>query len=391
MEEITTNETDVIQTSSSATSTTLSQTFIKVKRGLKHVFTWGVLKPVLYGQGLSLLICGTAVSSEYLYRHNVSLPVFQGFLNYVLLCLVYTTMLICKRTEDGKILLFHVLKENWWKYIILAIFDVEANYMVVLAYQYTSLTSVQLLDCFILPVVMVLSYLLLKIRYLPVHYVGVFIALVGVACMVGADVIVGKSSESGSNPALGDVLVLAGAVCYGISNVSMEFIAKRHSAGNVEFLGMYGLFCPIISGIQMAILERQTLAALQWNSTIILLLAAFAVCMFLLYSLMPVVMKLSSATAVNISLLTADLYALFAGLFLFQDKMSALYVVSFITIVCALVIYNSKPPVPRMTEPPIANSHSGSLNSIPNSQSNEDQPLTETKGTCFKSNCVFVN
>lgn len=71
-----------------------------------------------------------------------------------------------------------------------------------------------------------------------------------------------------------------------------------------------------------AILERQALATLEWNTTIILLLVAFGVCMFLLYSLMPVVMKLSSATAVNISLLTADLYALFAGLFLFQDKVS---------------------------------------------------------------------
>lgn len=55
----------------------------------------------------------------------------------------------------------------------------------------------------------------------------------------------------GSNPALGDVLVLAGAVCYGITNVSMEYIAKRHSAGNIEFLGMFGLFCPIVSGIQV--------------------------------------------------------------------------------------------------------------------------------------------
>ena len=42
--------------------------------------------------------------------------------------------------------------------------------------------------------------------------------------------------------------------------------------------------------------------------------------MFLLYSLLPIVMKLSSATTVNISLLTADLYALFAGLFLFNQQ-----------------------------------------------------------------------
>jgi len=74
------------------------------------------------------------------------------------------------------------------------------------------------------------------------------------------------------------------------------------------------------SVLRRAIVERHKLSSVEWSSTIVLLFAAFAVCMFLLYSLMPLVMKLSSATAVNISLLTADLYALFAGLFLFHDQ-----------------------------------------------------------------------
>lgn len=42
--------------------------------------------------------------------------------------------------------------------------------------------------------------------------------------------------------------------------------------------------------------------------------------MFGLYSFMPVVIKKTSATAVNLSLLTADLYSLFCGLFLFHYK-----------------------------------------------------------------------
>ena len=51
----------------------------------------------------------------------------------------------------------------------------------------------QLLDCFILPVVMILSYFALKIRYISVHYIGVVVALAGVGCMVGADVLVGRN------------------------------------------------------------------------------------------------------------------------------------------------------------------------------------------------------
>lgn len=53
-----------------------------------------------------------------------------------------------------------------------------------------------------------------------------------------------------------------------------------------------------------------------------LLFSAFALCMYGLYSCMPIVVKLSSATSVNLSLLTADLFSLFCGIFLFQYNVS---------------------------------------------------------------------
>lgn len=54
-----------------------------------------------------------------------------------------------------------------------------------------------------------------------------------------------------------------------------------------------------------------------------MLFVVYALCMYALYSLMPVVVKLTSATAVNLSLLTADLFSLFCGLFLFGHKVRA--------------------------------------------------------------------
>ena len=39
--------------------------------------------------------------------------------------------------------LWQILKQRWWKYFFLGLADVEANYMIVKAYQYTTLTSVQ--------------------------------------------------------------------------------------------------------------------------------------------------------------------------------------------------------------------------------------------------------
>lgn len=59
-----------------------------------------LLKTVAMGQVLSLLICGTAVSCQYLAEAKVETPMLQSFLNYALLLLVYTTILITRKGQD---------------------------------------------------------------------------------------------------------------------------------------------------------------------------------------------------------------------------------------------------------------------------------------------------
>lgn len=59
-----------------------------------------VLKTIVMGQVLSLLICGTAVSSQYLASAGVETPMLQSFLNYVLLLLIYTTVLSTHKGQD---------------------------------------------------------------------------------------------------------------------------------------------------------------------------------------------------------------------------------------------------------------------------------------------------
>jgi len=302
------------------------------------------LKPIICGQFLSLLICGTSVSSKYIEIEKIDTPVFQNLFNYILLFVVYTSILFMKKTEDGERLLYKIIKESWYKYFFIAIIDVEANYLIVLAYQYTTLTSVQLLDCFVIVVVMLLSWYFLGVRYKIVHFTGLIVSLIGVVCMVVADVLLDDSKEQAPNAALGDVLVLLAACCYGTSNVAMEYVTKSNKHGNIHILGMLGLFCPIICGVQAAILEHEKISSIAVSWKVLGLFAVFTLCMFAIYSCMPLIMKISSATVVNISILTADLFALFVGHFLFHQKFSALYLVSLATIVIALVIYNSKQP-----------------------------------------------
>ncbi|TRZ24800.1 hypothetical protein HGM15179_002298 [Zosterops borbonicus] len=301
--------------------------------------TWHIWKTIILGQLISLFICGTAVTSQYLAeKYQVGTPMLQSFINYVLLLLIYTTMLALRTGSDS---LWQILKKRWWKYIFLGLVDVEANYVIVKAYQYTTLTSVQLLDCFGIPVLMALSWFILRARYRLIHFVAVAICLLGVGAMVGADILSGRNEGEGSDVVIGDVLVLLGASLYAISNVSEEYIVKNLS--RVEFLGMVGLFGTIISGLQLAIVEHRELMRVQWNWEVALLFTVFALCMFALYSFMPVVMKVTSATSVNLGILTSDLYSLFFGLFLFRYKFSGLYILSFVVIIGGFVLYISTP------------------------------------------------
>uniref|UniRef100_A0A1A7WTR3 Solute carrier family 35, member F2 n=1 Tax=Iconisemion striatum TaxID=60296 RepID=A0A1A7WTR3_9TELE len=310
----------------------------------KDIFTKRLLKTIALGQVLSLLICGTAVTCQLLADSKVETPMFQSFLNYALLLLTYTTFL-CTRKGDDNIL--QILRTKWWKYLVMGLADVEANYAVVKAYQFTTLTSIQLLDCFVIPVLMALSWILLKTRYKLVHFVAVMVCLLGVGAMVGADFLAGRDQGSTSDVLLGDSLVLLSAVLYAVSNVCQEHTVKNES--RVEFLGMMGLFGTLISGVQFAVFETHAVKAVKWDRCIILLFGLYVSIMYALYSFMPVVVRMTSATAVNLSLLTADLFSLFCGLFLFHYKFSVLYLISFAVITGGFIMFNV---IPTSSAPP---------------------------------------
>ncbi|KTG06964.1 hypothetical protein cypCar_00039207 [Cyprinus carpio] len=298
----------------------------------KDVLTWQLCKTVAMGQALSILICGTAVTCQYLANAGVETPMLQSFLNYTLLLLTYTLVLAFRRGENN---IVRILKTKWWKYLLMALTDVEANYTVVKAYQYTTLTSIQLLDCFVIPVLMVLSWIFLKTRYRPLHVIAVAVCLLGVGAMVGADLLAGRDQGSSSHVLLGDGLVLVSAALYAVSNVCQEYTVKNLS--RVEFLGMMGLFGTLISGVQIHHLHEIPINVCS------LLFVVYTVCMYGLYSFMPVVVKMTSATAVNLSLLTADLFSLFCGMFLFHYNFSGLYIVSFVVITLGFIMFNIVP------------------------------------------------
>lgn len=86
---------------------------------------------------------------------------------------------------------------------------------------------------------------------------------------------------------------------------------------------------------------------------LVLLILGFATCLFLMYSLTPHMMVLSNATLLNLSLLTSDVFAVLAGVFMFgstvrvqnctcydDSQPSLLYFIAFLIIISGIVLYN---------------------------------------------------
>jgi solute carrier family 35 protein F1/2 len=147
---------------------------------------------------------------------------------------------------------------------------------------------------------------------------------------------------TGSNPFLGDLLCICGTLFYAISNVAQEYLVKNHSV--LEWLGFIGFVGAFVSGIQLCIIDRHTLALIEWEYYSALVLVGFVIALVLFYILMPLVIRISSAAVINLSLLTADIFTFLFGVYLFKFSFSLLYVLSLVIIVVGIFIFNLKSP-----------------------------------------------
>ncbi|XP_019430834.1 PREDICTED: solute carrier family 35 member F1-like [Lupinus angustifolius] len=283
---------------------------------------------VALGQFLSLLITSTGFSSSQLAKKGINAQTSQSFLNYVLLAVAYGSILIYRRKP---------LKAKWYYYLLLGIIDVEANFLVVKSYQYTSLTSVMLLDCWSIPIVMLLTWIFLKTKYRFKNITGIVVCIAGLVLVVFSDVHAGDRS-GGSNPRKGDLIVIAGSTLYAISNVSEEFLVKN--ADRVELMAMLGIFGSIMSAIQISILERNELESIKWTAGAGIPFFGFAVAMFMFYSLVPVLLKTNGATMLNLSLLTSDMWSVLIRIFAYHEKVDWMYFLAFGAVVAGLLIYS---------------------------------------------------
>jgi solute carrier family 35 protein F1/2 len=333
-------------------------------------------------QVTALLSASSAVASTALVERGANLPAWQSFFIYVLLATFYVPSEWRARTRDrdrraraeafasaatsgeiddgstggGGRSSGSALSDPWrsredtpvtrstTRYAALALIDTQANYLIVKAFQYTSLTSVTLLDCAAIPFSMALSRAALGGVYSRRHVLGGATSVLGLAILVLTDAYVRGANDAGSNPALGDFIVLLAAFGYASSNVLQE-AALLDGASAVEVLAHVGGFGAVFSGIQCLALELDSLARL--NATAgaagIAELATFAVSLFAMYSLVPEVLRRCGAAAFNVGMLSSDVWAFVARVLFFGgfgDIRAVLaFFASFFVVSAGLVVF----------------------------------------------------
>ncbi|KAG9322225.1 hypothetical protein KVV02_001965 [Mortierella alpina] len=340
---------DISETSSVLSPTLHSATTLPVPRPtrrerMSNLLSKRFLTILLLGQLLSLCITATTIFTTKLAQGDnpVSIPTTQSFLNYFVLGLVYTAVTIYKDGFRGWI---SMMRRRAVYYMLFAIVDVEGNYFVVKAYSYTSLLSAMLLDAWTIPCVVLLSVFFLKMRFIRYHYLGVVLAMAGMGFLIWSDMEAGKDFP-GSDYVKGDLFCLLGATLYAVSNVYQEFLVRQ--APMYEVVGQLGFWATFLNGIQLAILERNEIRNVKWTPQVVLYIIGFDIALFIMYSVSPLLFRLSSATFFNLSLLTSDFYGLIFGIFLFNAKINRLYPIAYVLIIAGIIVYNIYPaPEPQ--------------------------------------------
>ncbi|KAH9674702.1 hypothetical protein KPL70_018566 [Citrus sinensis] len=242
-----------------------------------HV-TLRTLYLLFLGQLVSFTLALMSFTSSLIADLGVDAPVTQSAFTYFSLALVYGGVLLYRRQR---------LRVAWYWYLLLGFVDVQGNFLVNKAYQFSSITSVTLLDCCTIAWAIVLTWLFLGTRYSLWQLLGAALCVLGLGLVLLSDA--GGDGGGGSRPLLGDVLVIAGTIFFATSNVGEEFFVKKKD--RVEVVCMIGVYGLLVSAVQLSILELKSLESVEWSTNILLGFAGYAASSFMFYTLAPFVLK----------------------------------------------------------------------------------------------------
>lgn len=214
---------------------------------------------LLLGQLVSFAVAVIAFTSSLLSSLGVHVPLTLSLFGYLSVTLIYGGIFLGRQK----------LMVPWYWYLLMGFIDVQGNYLVNSAYQYTSITSVTMLDCWTIAWAMILTWIFIGTRYSIWQFLGAAVCLTGLGLVICSDA--GIGGGGGTRPLLGDTLVILGTLFFAMSNVSEEYCVKNKD--RVEVMCMSSAFSLVITICQLFLVERKTVESITWSAEIILWLA----------------------------------------------------------------------------------------------------------------------
>mmetsp|Transcript_21692 Transcript_21692/g.60329 ORF Transcript_21692/g.60329 Transcript_21692/m.60329 type:complete len:456 (+) Transcript_21692:105-1472(+) len=314
--------------------------------GLATPASCGMAVSSFAGQAMAVLLMATGLANQLLSDSGFQAPKLQSCLCFAAVFAVWLPV-VAIRGELSPI------GHGWlWaKLAGLGVVEAQANSLAVSAYQYTSLVSVQLLDNLTIPLVMVLSFLVLKVRYQWGHYAGAVVCFSGVVTLIIYDSNTGIPGVVTDHTIIGDLCMVGATGLYAVSNLAQEYLLKDSGTTPGQWLLGVGLSASLTSGLQCLVVESDTLQALPWDGKAPMYLTTVVVVQLAFYSLTPYFLLRTSASFFNLSLLASDCYAAIAGSVFFSLHFSPLYLVSLVLVAGGAGIYSLIPEVKGHQEP----------------------------------------
>ncbi|KAI9804450.1 MAG: hypothetical protein M1825_001349 [Sarcosagium campestre] len=351
-------------------ATTVEELEQRDKRWYAYFLTRDFWSILALGQVLALCITSTNTFTSLLMREGTSIPAFQTFFTYALLNIVYTSYTLYRYgfRKWGR-----MVWTSGWKYAILAFFDVEGNYFVVLAYRYTNILSAQLINFWAIVVVVLISFTFLRVRYHWSQVLGIIVCVGGMGLLLASDKIVGSNDFPAANALKGDLFALLGASFYGFSNVAEEFLVSKRPL--YEVVGQLAFWGMLINGAQAGIFDRESIAGATWNGAVGGYLVGYTLCLALFYTLAPLLFRLASAAFFNLSLLTGNFWGVVIGIKVFGLAVHWMYPIAFTLIMIGhFVYYVGKSVLGEAKKPWLGKNQEGGVSGVGTARRRAEKP-----------------
>ncbi|KAG7358616.1 solute carrier family 35 related protein [Nitzschia inconspicua] len=261
----------------------------------------------------------------------------------------------------------------WW-YFIIAFLDVQANAVTILAFRYTTLTSVTLFDALAIPSSMFISKCWLQRHYRCMHFVGVVACMLGVVANVSTDYqsdveshdLDAETETKYPHRLRGDLAAIVGGLLYGLNDVLTE-VTVRDAGDNTEYLAIMGSFAVVISLIQSLLFEWDEILKFFGRNDSQVSTCSLQKGWWLCFTFVGVTMLsytgasrfliVSEAAFFNLSLLTGDLWSIIFSVAVQQIIPRPLFFVALVFVLSGVILYEMAPSPAIKKAPSPPNEH----------------------------------